>query len=329
MASNHKSTTEYCFDPEFVIHEARQFVSQKKVLFVEGSSDVSYWQATKGPNEIRFRGLMGKENLVDALKVYKNEGVDSQGRIAFCMDRDFDKFLPCQRHAEPYAYYQMCDRKFTGGYNDLECFLISTECFDNVLTNYCGVINKKKIRSIRENIIEIAAIIGSYRLANRQVQNNELSSEPFLYCYRTEYDIDNKPHKRRSEICVDFFLENNLIVYNKNMRSLSLDTVKADQLIDVYIKKPECRPYIRRILNLAADYRRTAQRRDQNEIDYCRGHDLTELLFFLVSQKEFDCEFKSSSELENKLRDYPHDAKQKDSYIEKIRELEVNQFVKI
>lgn len=327
MASNQKSTTDYIFDPVTAVSEARHKAHFYKTLFVEGVSDEMFWEIFKNKNSgIKFKYLKGKANLLEGLDAYTKDMQDPKGRISFCMDRDFDQYLEPAGHAEPYAYYQMCDRNFKGGYNDLECFLFNTECFDNVLTNYCGVTNEKKIAAIRKNVIEIAAIIGSYRLANRYFQKQFGSKEPYLYCFRTDYDFENKRQTRLSEICVDFFLEKNLITYSKKSKLLSVDASKVDLAIPVYIKKEEFADIVPEIIKKAAEIR---SQFNGNEIDYCRGHDLTELLFFLVSQKEYKSEITSSIELESKLRGLPHDAAQKDSYIRKLQKLEVNQFVKI
>lgn len=324
MAFCRDSTRAYTLDPVTLVVKARQDKLRYKTLFVEGVSDVKFWETlTAQKGGIKLQYTKGKQTLIEALDFY-NESPDTKGRISFCMDRDFDQHLPLTKHTESHTFYQMSDKHFQSGFNDLECFLINSECFENVLTNYFGISNTTKIREIRSNVIEIAAIIGSYRLANRKFQQQQQSDKPFLYCFRTYRDFDGNTEKKRSEICVDFFLDNYIIKEKNGL--LTLDTSIADAAIKMKIVQAECAMVVPEILQEAAQIRSQYQ---GNEISYCRGHDLTELLFFLLSQRNPDRTMDNSSRLEEMLRNLPHDPTQKASYLQKLQALEVNQFVKI
>lgn len=248
----------------------------KNCSFFEGESDVGFYKPfihdEKSSNSRFCQYLKGRGNVESGIRVYQKflstvpSGMEPHTKLTFCLDGDFDRLQGKNFQEEWFIYYQLWRKKNDAwlGYNDLECFLVDTKVFGYVLTNVYGV-PADKVDAYRKEIVNAASCIGAFRYACRQLFRK--GDEEPIFC-----DGDH------DEMGASFFYERDWIAVGCEKISVVSDVL--DQVKDWFLPKDKtCEQYGRVMegIRLAGEIMK-----EPASLKYCRGHDLTELLYYLL-----------------------------------------------
>ncbi|MCQ2088905.1 MAG: hypothetical protein MJY93_01525 [Fibrobacter sp.] len=273
----------------FVVGEL--LMRNKSATIFEGSTDIKFYSRfiendPEKPTRMCCHAK-GRPNVENGISIYRDalEGAKENGYkegytgVSFCLDRDYDVFLKKDVIKDQFVHYQMWRKEGDplAGYNDLEGFLYKTKALASVLKHFG--IDAKYARDYRDAMVEACSYIGVFRIANRMIQGEKPS--PVLL------------NNHSGELDVEWFLSNEFIKIDK--RSVEIDGENFYDVVSAKILKEnileERVPAITEALIaakklLADDF--------EPGLRYCRGHDLSEVLFALLL-KETECESYPSS----------------------------------
>lgn len=273
----------------------------KDTVFVEGTSDADFFQKVIG-DKYRWSGLNGKDNVIDTRNKYINQQYPTNCKNCyFCIDRDYDDVLQKvpEECANESLYYQMCHEGRSGGYNDLECFLFASPIFDYVLRSKFGL-QPDAIKDFRNQIVTVAAWMGSYRVANRLMQL-QTGSGVFICNLKPNDTIVDAKEFGNHEVNPAFLFQENLARIKKG--SIVVDWPKFEKKMGTLVKSRYCYDFV---VNKAHEIQELLGNAPQESwLDYCRGHDITYLLCVLLKNLQDGNGRLNRHDVENALEDWP------------------------
>jgi|GEM_PF-2650384 len=301
----------YSKTPE-VSRAASQEMGLSNILWVEGSSDVSaIKELLKLPKDLDVRGVrvgpfeINKEKVLEEFLRYTP--VPNEPQEFFSVDRDMDGMLqePLLPDNDRRLFYQMCEKQRTGGYNDLECFLYSSQLLKDILvTKY--EIAEKDIGNIWIQIQKAASFIGALRFGSRFVRKryaDELNiAEKHVLDYRCpDEDPFNEDDFKRSYPCVcevdaRLLLENGWMTMDNLKINIDYDAC-FDNLPNFCLGR---RSLVLEAIEKAKEVL-NGMKRSGHRLDYCRGHDLTYVLTVLLNYTDGCPAPDNCRELENDI----------------------------
>jgi|GEM_PF-4617186 len=244
--------------------------------FFEGESDADFYKpfiydkTAVRPRICQY--LNGRDKVESAIQTYRNflktvpAGGEPHTKLSFCLDGDYDRLMGKAFEEDRFIYYQLW-RKSNGswlGYNDLECFLVDTKIFGHVLKGEYGV-PLEMVDVYRREIIKAASCIGAFRYACRTLFK-EGDDEP-VFCDGNHDEMDATFFCQRGWIEIDC---GRIVIVSDLLEQVKNWFLPKDSACEQYKRVLEGIRLAGEILNQPAD------------IKYCRGHDLTELLYFLL-----------------------------------------------
>lgn len=125
-------------------------------IYVEGDSDIKYWRNILCPN-IEIRSCNGWKKVLDTV----NESNTSSILCIGIVDKDFRGIIDDE-------YDDLPENAFVTDDHDLEMMMYKTEAFDKIITNTYPKIKNEHITRIKNDILEIADIIGYLKIATKR-----------------------------------------------------------------------------------------------------------------------------------------------------------------
>lgn len=252
-------------------------------FYMEGESDVRFYE--KFFKKLRFRNCGGKGVVLgyreDYLSTGEAEGSDGT-ECCFCVDRDFDAKVGMDQidDMERILFYQLTKRAREGGFNDLECMQLRSKLVKWTLDLKYGIYGDEADAMLR-SAVKAAAIVGCYRIANRFMKGP--STKDILWQFLDKRDpIEPERDVGKSEIGPYLLFKHGAAVVRGGL--VEIDEAKLQQVL-----RQTCgRSYgygVGRDSDVECAIREAEKIRqeikDGNDIDYCRGHDIT---YFLCAQ---------------------------------------------
>lgn len=238
---------------------ASRLIHREQTFYFEGSTDAEFYRALF-KRKVPCWTLKGKEHVLDACAMENRDPsqADAEKYSVYCIDRDFDELLGLPEATDQNLVYQMCKEGRKGGFNDLECFVLSEKFMEYILDKYYGL-SENQCAIIREEIIRAAAFTGMIRVHNRK--------------------NGNKLNYNRREINTIFMLENDLVkVQNQHLKINSENLRRVLQESMGRNWNDDCENIV---MSIKKDWKNCSKNK---YIDYCRGHDLVEYLNTILSQ---------------------------------------------
>jgi hypothetical protein len=166
------SLRKYQTDPRVLLNTALSMFKSRRIrtAIVEGTCDKRFLaQWVPSGAKIRFDGFDGKALVELAYKNSKSKPYCDLDFLYFFADVDFDVISEKQLHDHPsFVYNSFCFYDKQLHHNDLETFLINTNAFEKVLTNFDIDVNDAV--ALREKLEKASRITGSFRAADFLVQ---------------------------------------------------------------------------------------------------------------------------------------------------------------
>lgn len=284
--------------------------SLKDVLWVEGDSDKVAIQNLLGDssnyldvNSVgKFRGISAKEMVLVMFRTRHNDGLHV--REYFSVDRDMDNNVgvPLVANSKGVLFYQMCYDGRNGGFNDLECFLYTSSLFKDYATKRYGI-SEGCVNNLVAQAIRGAAFVGAFRSATRKVREKDLRSV-LNYWISSEDSFEGKsfdnfkPHS--GEVNPRFFLEANCILIKAG--KVLIDRGRALDAVRKYCDGAKTANF--ELAMEIAEKNLKQMSLKHNEIDFCRGHDLTYFIAKLVNSIDVQRPPRNCRELETALGEW-------------------------
>ena len=169
----------YQKDPRALLSTALSMFRSRAIrtAIVEGICDKRFLAQWVPANaKVRFDGFDGKTLVEQAYQSSKVKPYSDFDFLYFFADVDFDIVTKQELHDHPsFIYNAFCFQENRLHHNDLETYLINTNAFEKVLTNFD--LDKNEIDSLRSKLEKASRIIGSLRAADPIVQkSNKLRS---------------------------------------------------------------------------------------------------------------------------------------------------------
>lgn len=265
---------------------------RKTYVYVEGPSDSRFYKGLMfGSSSLHFvdgrwgtgkngmQKMGGCDFVLQAWGEYCGGGhtretanekkVEVQDCI-FCIDRDFRGVLgiPPEDDFTETLFYQLCTGKYGDGFNDLECVLVSLPMYEYALATKYKV-PMEKAREMLDHAIDVAAVLGCYRMGNRIAKGDD-GSNVFWQDNLDDY-VDTDGRGRRKEMGVFHLFRCGAAVVRNGL--VELDETKLQRSLDFMGATQE---KIEFALSKTREFK--ARMETGNKLDYCRGHDITYLL---------------------------------------------------
>lgn len=277
----------------------------RRTLFVEGSDDIKFFKSylkdgSKWAVEIanKKKGVLSKYD--QHRKLPTNEGTSF-----FCADMDFENVVDTLMDRgsaiveDDCFFYQLYDLNGHRGFNDLESCLFLTDAYRIVMREYYD--DEKVISSIRNKILKIGLLMGSYRVANILVREvNGLPEGTSILCHRRKEkasDPDDLQDESQdgsvdvnsgvsldgsaagitpgAKFCV-CFMDVFKLVNGKTLFCPAGDAVD-ESLVNEFVLD-EYGEHVPALIGIAAGIREQLSKNRGATFSFLRGHDLTELL---------------------------------------------------
>jgi len=269
-------------------------------MFFEGRSDARFYEALCSVRcrymgeFVSGRGASMKESLLDSYRHHMKTGqaIDKSTRCYYCVDRDFDEVLGCNKESNERGrlFYQLAKTGRVGGFNDLENMLLKSPLFERLMLKVYRM-SPERTQQVVKNVQEAASVVGCFRVANRYMKGEN--------AWDILYQIDR--YGDRKEVGAYFLLSRGIAKVDNGKIVVDVSRL-AKEL------RNHCGPNDRLVadtiqyaLDLWAKVKRTC-----NFQDYCRGHDLTEFLCELLCSREGYPHPFDSENLEQQMRKIPY-----------------------
>lgn len=152
------STTSYT--PKYVFNNIKKEYHLKKTpyVLVEGETDRRLFALRCEESMVKFKSLEGKELVKSIFNQYKHEDCI----ICYVIDLDTDYITNNLEHHVKYVYncYPLPDKHF----NDIEIYLINTNCFNRLLSEYLDfdIITSEFITNLHAQLEHSSRIYDSF-----------------------------------------------------------------------------------------------------------------------------------------------------------------------
>jgi len=236
------------------INERARMINSSKnkiTIIVEGISDKRFFQQWLNNKNARIEYVEGKDYVYNVWEDSKKRKSNS----IFCIvDLDYDNYLSIEKiNSERFVYISFSktanDKKVEC--NDLETALFMSNAFKKLCLNKFPEIYIRKIsnlsnhiNSLRNNLVNAAAFLGSYRVINlkQSIHNQQVYFEPF--------EVEE----------IFFKSQNNTIIFDQFKK---------------YIESKICGPFQKEDLHYMA---KQIYNGSNNPWELARGHDMSEML---------------------------------------------------
>jgi len=230
--------------------------NQKITIIVEGESDKIFFEQWLNDQNARIHFVEGKDYVYE---VWENSLKRNFNSIICIVDIDYDKYLPVNKiFNDRFIYISLSkpNDKNSIECNDLESALIKSEALKKLCLNkFPSMFIRKNanlsnyINSLRTNLVNSAALLGSYRLIN-QIQYNICGQ-----VYFESFKVDE-------------------IFFDPRNNEIKLDQFKK------YIESKICGDYQKEDLHGKAE---KIYNESTNPWELARGHDMSEMLSIHLS----------------------------------------------
>lgn len=268
----------------------------RRTLFVEGADDKKFFRTMLRDGSKWNVEIAGKKSGV--LKKYEQHKKlpSDDGCTFFCADLDYEVTVDTllgraeQNNLvkDESFFYQLYDVKRSCGFNDMETCLFLTNAFRTVMVEL-DYDDDKVISSIRDKVLKIALLMGSYRVANLIVrETHDLPDRVSLLCHRhrnlvTEGDetcLDVTPENltpsvgdAKFGVC---FMEFFGLVDGRKMFCPRDEAV--DDVLLLEFATEEFGEHLPELIGVASQIRVLLKSNRGARFSFLRGHDLMELL---------------------------------------------------
>lgn len=241
-----RSIKDVAQSPTTIINTAISLNRSQKyaTIIVEGENDARFLrQWITSDVKVRFAGFGGKKVVIDSYNEAKRQDSLNLNYLTFVADVDFDGIHGQIINDDRFIYNEFCYRNKTVIHNDLEGFLFTTKALEKYLANHD--IEAAEVENIRVKIEKATKIIGSYRLADIQLQSQKKKKNSIL-----------------NGIEVSQFI---------SFKTLEIDVRKLQTQLPRWSNYPEL---VDDLIQQAAENQRTTPQKWL----LSRGHDITEIL---------------------------------------------------
>lgn len=296
--------------------------AESPCIFFEGDSDVEFYKNFIASGDLvcgRFPDG-GKDSVKEGILHY-NAALQKNDKYRkpypkhkFCIDHDYDGYTCERKFSEEFVFYQMWDKKTNTEKdccNDLESFLATTSLMDCLLQDEFGL-DEKTANAYKQQVIEAAKFVGCYRAASRSAQKAqppEKRSYPVLYRW-------NARKRCSEEIDVEFFVTQGILSFGKG--KIGIDVSRVEDVIKNCCSKSGKGLSEDNLVNQALMEAKKIYK--LNGFNLCRGHDIPEILWHLLSasgaySKTFRSQYKST-DVEHALTFSPKKAEDRKRLLE-------------
>lgn len=162
--------------PDFAYNRARQAfnVTKKRTVVVEGESDKDYFE--RWVSGCKFHACSGKDAVIGVYEYYRRRRQRDLEFMCFVVDLDYDRILGGDLIEDECFIYNSLSSDVV--FNDLEVFLVNTEAFEKVLSQFG--FDDGDVSRIRHELRDASSVLGSFRAADFFVRRNNGLSRSVL-----------------------------------------------------------------------------------------------------------------------------------------------------
>lgn len=207
--------------------------------------------------------------------------------MCFCVDVDYDAMTNAKVYGEP-LYYQMWDRERNVRFNDLECFLVSTDAFLEFLESKGYA--PEAAREMRQRILEMCFVIGAFRVGNIEACKAMASAGVPM---NSPLCIGSRGNAEKLDV---FFAFRNGCL---DLESLHLEFDDLASEVRGVFGTGEKAGVVEGVVERAAAFCEVGV---ANLTDFCRGHDIMEVLALKLAYDGSIADFFGMRETDKKLQ---------------------------
>ncbi len=254
---------------------------EKATLFVEGDDDRKFYRALlKDASRWTIVVAHKKQGVMERYRRFLKNPVEVPYAY-FCADLDFDYALelfsgkgksgaPERLVKADNFFYQLFDIAARDGYSDMESFLFMSEAYRSLMVEIYD--DDEVIDSIRNRILDMAVVLGAFRIANVWVcEEMKVPQGVSILCNRSRERADLE----REKFDVTFMDSFGLVDF-RNMTCSSIEDIGV--VLTAIFGEEEFGGFLPQVIEKAKDIYHAARRKPQMRRYLMRGHDLTELL---------------------------------------------------
>lgn len=189
MPNHSKTTDDFSTQALAAFYQQQRMGTSKKIIIVEGPSDISWIKSSCVSNMYDVRDVAGKDRVLEYAM-----NSDNEEHACFIIDLDLDYFKNTHQHSNPKIVYNCRPLETNLHFNDIEIFQFNSPVFDAIIYDVDKYQDENFIEDIRQKLEKASRAYGIFYVAY-ELLDTRVKKQSFLDTFDP---ISTKYFKRRS-----------------------------------------------------------------------------------------------------------------------------------
>jgi hypothetical protein len=160
MTNHSKTTDDYSAQALAAFYQQQLMGTSKKIIIVEGPSDISWIKSACVRNMYDVRDVAGKDRVLEYAM-----SSDNEEHACFVIDLDLDYFKNTHQHENPKIVYNCKPLTDNLHFNDIEIFQFNSPVFDAIIYDVDKYKDENFIEEIRQKLEKASRAYGIFYVA--------------------------------------------------------------------------------------------------------------------------------------------------------------------